>query len=57
MTMTSPGCPVAGLLQDEVKAVAERIPGIREAAVSVVWDPPWGPEKMSLAAKSQFGYV
>lgn len=57
MTMTSPGCPVAGMLQDEVRAVAERIPGIREAVVTVVWDPPWGPEKMSPAAKRQFGYA
>ncbi len=57
MTMTSPGCPVAGMLQDEVKAVAESISGIREVDVSVVWDPPWGPERMSPTAKREFGYA
>lgn len=57
MTMTSPGCPVATMLHDEVKAVAERIPGIREAEVAVVWDPPWRPERMSPEAKRQFGYA
>lgn len=56
MTMTSPGCPVAGLLHDEVKAVAERVPGVRSAEVEIVWDPPWSPERMSPEAKRQFGY-
>jgi metal-sulfur cluster biosynthetic enzyme len=57
MTMTSPGCPVTGVLQDEVKAAAERIEGIREAEVRVVWDPPWHPDRMSTEAKRRFGYT
>ena len=56
MTMTSPGCPVAGVLHDEVKAAAERVPGIREAEVDLVWDPPWHPDRMSPRAKQQLGY-
>ncbi len=57
MTMTGPGCPVAGILAEEVKSGAETVPGIAEAKVEVVWEPPWGPEKMSDFAKRQFGYL
>lgn len=57
MTMTSPGCPVAGMLQDQVQAAAGKLPGISRVDVEVVWDPPWGPEKMSDFAKRQFGYA
>ncbi|MDE1820341.1 MAG: DUF59 domain-containing protein [Euryarchaeota archaeon] len=57
MTMTGPGCPVAGILAEEVKSGAETVPGIAEAKVDVVWEPPWGPEKMSDFAKRQFGYL
>lgn len=56
MTVTSPGCPVAGMLQEEVKSVAERVPGVREAVVSIVWEPPWGPERMSDRARRSLGY-
>ena len=57
MTVTSPGCPVAGMLEGEVKRVAVGIPGIRDAEVRIVWEPPWGPEKMSEAARRRFGYA
>lgn len=55
MTVTSPGCPVAGLLRDQVQAAAMALPGVRNVEVEIVWDPPWGPEKMSDFAKRQFG--
>lgn len=57
MTMTSPGCPVTSMLQDEVRATAERVAGIREAEVRIVWSPPWNPERMSPEAKRRFGYA
>lgn len=57
MTMTSPGCPVADLLVDEVRQVALGVPGVRQADVEVVWDPPWGPDRMSEFARRQFGYA
>ncbi len=57
MSMTSAGCPVTGLLQEQVKAAAEAIPGIRSAEVTIVWDPPWSPERMSDFAKRQFGFL
>ena len=55
MTLTSPGCPVAGSLPGEVEEKVRSIPGVTEAKVELVWDPPWGMEKMSEAAKLQLG--
>ena len=57
MTLTAPGCPVAGILAEEVKLAAEKVPGVKGAVVDMVWDPPWSPEKMSEFAKRQFGYL
>jgi FeS assembly SUF system protein len=57
MTLTAPGCPVAGILADEIKASIEKVPGVAQATVDFVWDPPWTPEKMSDFAKRQFGYL
>jgi FeS assembly SUF system protein len=55
MTLTSPACPAAGSLPPEVQAKVSSIPGVSEAKVEVVWDPPWTPERMSDAAKLQLG--
>ena len=55
MTLTSPGCPVAGSLIPEVEGKARLVPGVTEAKVQLVWDPPWDPSKMSEAAKLQLG--
>ena len=57
MTMTSPGCPVIEVLCDEVKAAALRAPGVTSAQVDVVWDPPWGPDKMTELARRQLGFA
>ena len=55
MTLTSPGCPVAGSLPREVEAKMLAIPGVQSARVDVVWDPPWDPGMMTDAAKLQLG--
>ncbi|MGI0052976.1 MAG: metal-sulfur cluster assembly factor, partial [Thermoplasmata archaeon] len=57
MTLTAPGCPVAGILAEEVKAAAERVAGVHSATVDMVWEPPWSPDRMSEFAKRQFGYL
>jgi metal-sulfur cluster biosynthetic enzyme len=57
MTLTAPGCPVAGILAEEVKLVAEKVPKVRSATVDLVWEPPWTPDRMSEFAKRQFGYM
>lgn len=55
MTLTSPNCPAAQSLPAEVQAKAKGVPGVTEATVDVVWEPPWDPSKMSEAAKLQLG--
>lgn len=51
MTLTSPMCPVAGSLPPEVEAKVAAVEGVNSARVEVVWDPPWGPERMSESAR------
>ena len=57
MTLTSPMCPVAETLPDEVKAKVEAIDGVRAARVNVVWDPPWNPSMMSEEAQLELGII
>jgi FeS assembly SUF system protein len=56
MTLTAPGCPVAGSLPLEVEAKIRGIEGVRSARVELVWDPMWNPSMMSEAAKLQLGF-
>ena len=51
MTLTTPNCPVAESLPNEVKEGAMQVEGIEDADVQLVWDPPWNKEMMSEAAK------
>jgi metal-sulfur cluster biosynthetic enzyme len=57
MTLTSPACPVAGSLPPEVESKVRAVPGVTDVNVDLVWDPPWGMEKMSEAAKLQLGLL
>jgi len=57
MTLTAPGCPVAGIIAEEVKMAVEKVPNVSAATVELVWDPPWSPERMSEFAKRQFGFA
>jgi len=51
MTLTSPMCPVAETLPPEVEEKVRLVPGVKEVALELVWDPPWHPDMMSEAAK------
>jgi FeS assembly SUF system protein len=51
MTLTAPGCPVAGEMPGMVKDALDGVEGIGEVTVAMVFDPPWTPEKMSEEAK------
>ncbi|HEX3665163.1 MAG TPA: SUF system Fe-S cluster assembly protein [Rhizomicrobium sp.] len=51
MTLTAPGCPVAGEMPEMVKSALEGVEGIGTVTVSMVFEPPWTPEKMSEEAK------
>ena len=55
MTLTTPGCPVAGSLPIEVESKVRDIPGVTSAKVDIVWDPPWNPDMISEAGKLQLG--
>ncbi len=55
MTLTAPGCPAAQALPVEVAEKARSVPGVTDAKVDVVWDPPWTKDRMSEAAKLQLG--
>jgi metal-sulfur cluster biosynthetic enzyme len=56
MTMTSAGCPVGDFLAQEVRRAVEGLPGVDAAAVELVWDPPWTPERMSPEARQILGW-
>ena len=55
MTLTAPACPAAQVLPGEVREKAAQVPGVTDAKVEVVWDPPWTKDRMSEAAKLQLG--
>lgn len=57
MTLTTPHCPVAELLPNEVELRVLSVPGIRDAVVNLVWDPPWDPSKMSDEARLELGML
>ena len=51
MTLTAPGCPVAGEMPGWVENAAMSVEGIKDVKVNMVFDPPWGPERMSEEAQ------
>ena len=53
MTLTAPGCPVAGEMPDWVQEAVLSVPGVKSCAVNLVFDPPWDPSRMSDEAKLQ----
>jgi FeS assembly SUF system protein len=57
MTLTAPGCPVAGTLPGEVQRKIESVPGVPQAVVELVWDPPWSKDRMSEAALLELGLL
>jgi FeS assembly SUF system protein len=57
MTLTTPHCPVAESMPGEVEMRVAAVPGVRDAEVSLVWDPPWDPQKISDEAKIELGML
>lgn len=57
MTLTTPNCPVAESMPGEVELRVLSVPGIRDAEVKLVWDPPWDPSKMSDEARLELGML
>lgn len=57
MTLTAPGCPVAQTFPQHVASAVDLVPGVNDAQVELVWDPPWSREMMSEAARLQLGLL
>jgi FeS assembly SUF system protein len=57
MTLTAPGCPVAGSLPREVQQKIEAVPGVPRAVVELVWEPPWTKDRMSELAMLELGLL
>ena len=57
MTLTTPHCPVAESMPGEVELRVSSVPGVRDAVVNLVWDPPWDPSKMSDEARLELGML
>ncbi len=57
MTLTAPGCPVAGPLVNEVKQKTLQVEEVNDADVDLTFDPPWDMEKMSEEAKLELGFM
>ena len=57
MTLTTPHCPVAESMPGEVELRVCAVPGVRDAEVNLVWDPPWDMAKMSDEAKLELGML
>jgi metal-sulfur cluster biosynthetic enzyme len=56
LTLTSPGCPLAGVIDSRIKEVVGKIKGVKEVVVEIVWDPPWTQDMMSDEAKAELGF-
>lgn len=56
MTLTTPGCPLHGSIEADVKHCLGNVPGVEDVTVDLVWDPPWTPDSMSDQAKRSLGF-
>lgn len=57
MTLTAPGCPVAGTMPGMVEQAIRQVPGIHKVEVKLVWDPPWDKSMMSDVARLELGWM
>jgi len=57
MTLTAPGCPVAGEMPGWVQDSISAVPGVRDVDVDMVFDPPWGMDMMSDEARLDLGFM
>lgn len=57
MTLTAPGCPVAGSMPEWVENAVRYQAGVESVNVELVWEPPWTPERMSIRAKLELNML
>jgi FeS assembly SUF system protein len=57
MSLTAPGCPVAGEMPGWIAEAIEPLAGVKQVGVELVWEPPWGMEMMSDEARLELGFM
>mgnify|MGYP000485310527 FL=1 len=57
MTLTTPGCPVAGSMPGQVECAVREVPGIRSVQVELVWDPPWTRDRLDMFTRLELGLL
>ncbi len=57
MTLTAPGCPVAGEMPGWVQDAVRMVPGVQDVKVALTWEPPWGMDMMSDDARLELGFM
>ena len=57
MTLTAPGCPVAGTMPGMVEDAVSAVEGVSDVSVELVWEPAWDPSRMSEAARLELGMM
>ena len=57
MTLTAPGCPVAGDMPGWIADAVEPLPGVKQVDVDLTWEPPWGMDMMSDEARLELGFM
>ena len=55
MTLTTPGCGMGGMIASNSQSLIMEIPGVKDANVDLVWDPPWDPSRISEEARQKLG--
>ena len=55
MTLTAPGCGMGGMIASNAQSLIMEIPGVKEANVDLVWEPPWDPSRISEEARQKLG--
>ena len=56
MTLTSPACPVAGILPGQVEQKVREVTGVADVTVELVWEPAWSMDRMSEEARLELGF-
>ncbi|MEC9228349.1 MAG: iron-sulfur cluster assembly protein, partial [Verrucomicrobiota bacterium] len=57
MTLTAPGCGMGPAIAEDAQGQLKRVPGVREAEVNIVWDPPWDQDMISEEGKMILGLI
>ena len=55
MTTTTPGCPLIGMITEDVKNILENVEGVKSVDVELVWDPPWTPDMIEPEVRARLG--